>query len=181
MIKEAILKVYKHEDLTYEEAYETMDEIMSGKASEVQMSAYWTAMSMKGETIEEITASAEAMRAHCVRLLNDEEVLEIVGTGGDGKGSFNISSLSALVAASCGLGVAKHGNRAVSSKSGAADFFENLGIKIMAEPAKTASLVNQTGFGFLNKPFFSNNSLNASVPFLFKNLSSQSLSRSYLF
>ena len=80
MIKEAILKVYKYEDLTYEEAYETMDEIMSGKASEVQMSAYLTAMSMKGETIDEITASAEAMRAHCVRLLNDEEVLELVGT-----------------------------------------------------------------------------------------------------
>ena len=74
MIKEAILKVYKHEDLTYDEAYQTMDEIMSGEASEVQMSAYLTAMSMKGETIDEITASAEAMRAHCVRLLNDEEV-----------------------------------------------------------------------------------------------------------
>ena len=97
MIKEAILKVYKHEDLTYEEAYETMDEIMSGKASEVQMSAYLTAMSMKGETIEEITASAEAMRAHCVRLLNDEEVLEIVGTGGDGSNTFNISTTSSGV------------------------------------------------------------------------------------
>ena len=79
MIKEAILKVYKHQDLTYDEAYQTMDEIMSGEASEVQMSAYLTAMSMKGETIDEITASAEAMRAHFVRLLNDKEVLEIVG------------------------------------------------------------------------------------------------------
>ncbi len=92
MIKEAILKVYKHQDLTYDEAYQTMDEIMSGKASEVQMSAYLTAMSMKGETIDEITASAEAMRAHCVRLLNDKEVLEIVGTGGDGSNTFNIST-----------------------------------------------------------------------------------------
>ena len=92
MIKEAILKVYKHQDLTYEEAYQTMDEIMSGEASEVQMSAYLTAMSMKGETIDEITASAEAMRAHCVRLLNDKEVLEIVGTGGDESNTFNIST-----------------------------------------------------------------------------------------
>ena len=97
MIKEAILKVYKHEDLTYDEAYQTMDEIMSGEASEVQMSAYLTAMSMKGETIDEITASAEAMRAHCVRLLNDEEVLEIVGTGGDGSNTFNISTTSSIV------------------------------------------------------------------------------------
>ena len=103
MIKEAILKVYKHEDLTYEEAYETMDEIMSGKASEVQMSAYLTAMSMKGETIEEITASAEAMRAHCVRLLNDEEVLEIVGTGGDGSNTFNISTTSSIVISAAGV------------------------------------------------------------------------------
>ena len=77
MIKEAILKVYEQKNLTYDEAYQTMDEIMNGEASEVQMSAYLTAMAMKGETIEEITASAEAMRAHCVKLLNDEEVLEI--------------------------------------------------------------------------------------------------------
>ena len=103
MIKEAILKVYKHEDLTYDEAYQTMDEIMSGEASEVQMSAYLTAMSMKGETIEEITASAEAMRAHCVRLLNDEKVLEIVGTGGDGSNTFNISTTSSIVISAAGV------------------------------------------------------------------------------
>ena len=121
MIKEAILKVYKQEELTYEEAYETMDEIMSGKASEVQMSAYLTAMSMKGETIDEITASAEAMRAHCVRLLNDEEVVEIVGTGGDGSNTFNISTTSSIVISAAGVPVAKHGNRSASSKCGAAD------------------------------------------------------------
>ena len=102
MIKEAILKVYKHQDLTYDEAYQTMDEIMSGEATEVQMSAYLTAMSMKGETIEEITASAEAMRAHCLRLLNDETVLEIVGTGGDGSNTFNISTTSSIVISAAG-------------------------------------------------------------------------------
>ena len=84
MIKEAILKVVNGNDLNAKEAYGAMDEIMSGEASEVQMSAYLTALSMKGETIEEITASTKAMRVHCVKLLNDEEVLEIVGTGGDG-------------------------------------------------------------------------------------------------
>ena len=94
MIREAILKVSKKEDLTYDEAYQTMDEIMSGEASEVQMSSYLTAMSMKGETIDEITASAEAMRNHCVRLLNDVEALEIVGTAGDGSNTFNISTTS---------------------------------------------------------------------------------------
>ena len=88
MIKEAILKVVNGNDLNAKEAYGAMDEIMSGESSEVQMSAYLTALSMKGETIEEITASTKAMRAHCVKLLNDEEVLEIVGTGGDGSNTF---------------------------------------------------------------------------------------------
>ena len=137
MIKEAILKVYKHQDLTYEEAYQTMDEIMSGEASEVQMSAYLTAMSMKGETIDEITASAEAMRAHCVRLLNDKEVLEIVGTGGDESNTFNISTTSSIVISSAGVPVAKHGNRSASSKCGAADVLEELGVNIYIEPEKS--------------------------------------------
>ena len=96
--------------MTYDEAYQTMDEIMSGEASEVQMSAYLTAMSMKGETIDEITASAEAMRAHCVRLLNDKEVLEIVGTGGDGSNTFNISTTSSIVISAAGVPVAKNIN-----------------------------------------------------------------------
>ena len=149
MIKEAILKVYKHEDLTYEEAYETMDEIMSGKASEVQMSAYLTAMSMKGETIEEITASAEAMRAHCVRLLNDEEVLEIVGTGGDGSNTFNISTTSSIVISAAGVPVAKHGNRSASSKCGAADVLEALGVNINISPEKSLSCLKEINLCFL--------------------------------
>ena len=96
-----------------------MDEIMGGKASPVQMSAFLTAMAMKGETIEEITACAAGMRKHCVRLLHDQDVLEIVGTGGDHSNSFNISTTSSLVISAAGVPVAKHGNRAASSKSGA--------------------------------------------------------------
>ncbi len=149
MIKEAILKVYKHENLTYDEAYQTMDEIMSGEASEVQMSAYLTAMSMKGETIDEITASAEAMRNHCVRLLNDEDVLEIVGTGGDGSNTFNISTTSSIVISAAGVPVAKHGNRSASSKCGAADVLEELGVNIFIEPEKSLKCLKEINLCFL--------------------------------
>lgn len=149
MIKEAILKVYKNQNLTHNEAYYTMDEIMSGEASEVQMSAYLTAMSMKGETIEEITASAKAMRDHCVRLLNDEEVLEIVGTGGDGSNSFNISTTSSIVISAAGVPVAKHGNRSASSKCGAADVLEELGVNIYITPEKSLSCLKEINLCFL--------------------------------
>ena len=121
MIKEAILKLAGRENLTYAEAYQVMDEIMSGEASNVQMSSYLTAMSLKGETIDEITASAAGMREHCVKLLHNVDALEIVGTGGDGANSFNISTTSALVIAAAGVPVAKHGNRAASSRCGAAE------------------------------------------------------------
>lgn len=149
MIKEAILKVSKFEDLTYDEAYQAMDEIMSGEASEVQMSAYLTAMSMKGETIDEITASAEAMRSHCVRLLNDEEVLEIVGTGGDGSNTFNISTTSSIVISAAGVPVAKHGNRSASSKCGAADVLEALGVNIYINPEKSLKCLKEINLCFL--------------------------------
>ncbi len=149
MIKEAILKVSRHKNLTYDEAYYTMDEIMSGEASEVQMSAYLTAMSMKGETIEEITASAKAMRDHCVRLLNDKEVLEIVGTGGDGSNTFNISTTSSIVISAAGVPVAKHGNRSASSKCGAADVLEELGVNIYIEPEKSLKCLREIDLCFL--------------------------------
>ena len=97
MIKEAIIKLSKKEDLTYQEAETVMDEIMSGQATPVQMSSYLTALSIKGETIDEITASAAGMRAHCIKLLHDLDVLEIVGTGGDGANSFNISTTSSIL------------------------------------------------------------------------------------
>ena len=149
MIKEAILKVSRKENLTYDEAFQTMDEIMSGEASEVQMSSYLTAMSMKGETIDEITASAEAMRAHCVRLLNDVEALEIVGTGGDGSNTFNISTTSSIVISAAGVPVAKHGNRSASSKCGAADVLEQLGVNIQIEPDKSLSCLKKNNICFL--------------------------------
>ena len=149
MIKEAIHKVFKKENLTYEEAEAVMNEIMEGEASAVQMSSYLTALSMKGETVEEITASAAGMRAHCVRLLHDMDVLEIVGTGGDGANSFNISTTSSLVISAAGIPVAKHGNRAASSKCGAADVLEALGVNITISPEKNRELLEKIGICFL--------------------------------
>lgn len=149
MIKEAILKLAEKQDLSYQEAEAVMNEIMSGEATPVQMSAYLTALSLKGETIDEITASAAGMRAHCIKLLHDLDVLEIVGTGGDGANSFNISTTSSLVIAAGGVPVAKHGNRAASSKSGAADVLEALGVNIALSPEKSARLLKKINICFL--------------------------------
>ena len=149
MIKEAIIKLSKKQDLTYAEAETVMDEIMSGQATPVQMSAYLTALSLKGETIDEITASAAGMRAHCIKLLHDMDVLEIVGTGGDGSNSFNISTTSSLAIAAGGVPVAKHGNRAASSKSGAADVLEELGVKITLTPERSAEILKKINICFL--------------------------------
>ena len=149
MIKEAIHKVFKKENLTYKEEEAVMNEIMEGEASAVQMSSYLTALSMKGETVEEITASAAGMRAHCVRLLHDMDVLEIVGTGGDGANTFNISTTSSLVISAAGIPVAKHGNRAASSKCGAADVLEALGVNITIAPEKSRELLEKIGICFL--------------------------------
>ena len=149
MIKEAILKLSKKENLNYEEAEAVMNEIMSGKATSVQMSSYLTALSMKGETIDEITGSAAGMRANCIKLLHNMEVLEIVGTGGDNSNSFNISTASAIVIASGGVAVAKHGNRAASSKCGAADVLEELGININISPEKSCELLSKINICFL--------------------------------
>ena len=149
MIKEAILKLAKKEDLTYDEAEKVMDEIMRGEATPVQMSAYLTALSLKGETIDEITASASGMRAHCIKLLHDMDVLEIVGTGGDGSNSFNISTTASMVISAGGVPVAKHGNRAASSKSGAADVLEALGVKITLTPERSAKILKKIGICFL--------------------------------
>lgn len=149
MIKEAILKLSKKENLNYEEAKEVMNEIMSGKATSVQMSSYLTALSMNGETIDEITGSAAGMRANCIKLLHNMEVLEIVGTGGDNSNSFNISTASAIVIASGGVAVAKHGNRAASSKCGAADVLEELGININISPEKSCELLSKINICFL--------------------------------
>lgn len=149
MIKEAIIKLSKKQDLAYAEAEAVMDEIMSGQATPVQMSAYLTALALKGETIDEITASAAGMRAHCIKLLHNLDVLEIVGTGGDGSNSFNISTTSFLVIAAGGVPVAKHGNRAASSKSGAADVLETLGVKITLTPERSAEILKKINICFL--------------------------------
>ena len=149
MILEAIIKLSKKQDLAYAEAEAVMDEIMSGQATPVQMSAYLTALALKGETIDEITASAAGMRAHCIKLLHNLDVLEIVGTGGDGSNSFNISTTSSLVIAAGGVPVAKHGNRAASSKSGAADVLEALGVKITLTPERSAEILKKINICFL--------------------------------
>jgi anthranilate phosphoribosyltransferase len=149
MISEAIISLSNKQDLTYETAAAVMDEIMTGKATSVQMSAYLTALSLKGETIDEITASASSMRSHCVRLLHDADALEIVGTGGDQAGTFNISTTAALITAAAGVPVAKHGNRSASSLCGAADVLEALGVNIHISPEKSAELLKKIGICFL--------------------------------
>ncbi len=154
MIKKAIFKLLNKENLTAELAYDVMDEIMSGKTSDVQIGSYLTALAMKGETIDEIVASAKNMRTHATKLLNDKDALEIVGTGGDSSNSFNISTTSAIVLASAGVPVAKHGNRAASSKCGSADVLEALGVKIDIAPEKSMELLDDIGICFLFAPLY---------------------------
>jgi anthranilate phosphoribosyltransferase len=149
MIKEAIFRAAKRENLDYGTVESVMDEIMEGKASDIQMAAFLTAMSVKGETIEEITAAAAGMRKHCIRILHDTDALEIVGTGGDRSNSFNISTTSALVVSAAGIPVAKHGNRAASSRSGAADVLESLGVAIAIPPERSLHLLKTIGLCFL--------------------------------
>lgn len=151
MIKEAIVKIVNKEDLTYDEAYTVMNEIMSGKTTPTQNAAFLAALSTKSaraETADEIAGCAAAMRAHSVRVKTDMELFEIVGTGGDNAHSFNISTTSALVAAAGGMKVAKHGNRAASSKCGTADCLEALGVNILQSPAKCMELLNTAGICF---------------------------------
>lgn len=149
MIQQATAKVMEQKDLTYDEANSVIDEIMNGETSQVQTAAFLASLSTKGETIEEITACAAAMRAHALPLEHDMDLLEIVGTGGDGAMSFNISTTSSIVIAAGGVKVAKHGNRAASSKSGAADCLESLGVKIDLEPSQCIRLLEEIGICFL--------------------------------
>ncbi len=143
MIREATAKLIERQDLTYEEANACIHEIMSGETSHVQTAAFLSALEVKGETIEEITASAAAMRSHALTVQHDMDLLEIVGTGGDGAKSFNISTTAALIAAAGGINVAKHGNRAASSRSGAADCLEALGVNIDLEPQRCVELLEK--------------------------------------
>ena len=149
MIKEAIAQLVKRNDLTAETMGEVMEEIMTNQATDAQKASFLTALAMKGETIDEITAAAKVMRAHCERFLKDMDVLEIVGTGGDGSNTFNISTLSSFVASAAGIPVAKHGNRAASSKCGTADCLEALGVKIDIAPAQSAQVLKEINMCFL--------------------------------
>ena len=149
MIKEAISLLVQHKYLSSEMMSDVMEEIMTNQATDAQKASFLTALAMKGETIGEITAAAKVMRAHCERFLNDMDVLEIVGTGGDGSNTFNISTLSALVTSATGIPVAKHGNRAASSKCGTADCLEALGVKIDIAPALSAQLLKEINICFL--------------------------------
>ena len=144
MIKEAIARLVKKEDLTADQMNDVMEEIMTGEATDAQKAAFLTALAAKGETIDEITASARVLRSHCEKFLNDMDVLEIVGTGGDGSNSINISTLASIVVSAAGIPVAKHGNRAASSKCGTADCLEALGVKIDAAPARMAQILKRT-------------------------------------
>ena len=151
MIKEAIIKIVDKQDLTYDEAYAVINEIMNGETSATQNAAFLAALSTKStkaETIDEISGCAAAMRDHATKVQHSMELMEIVGTGGDGAQSFNISTTSALVAAAGGIKIAKHGNRAASSKSGTADCLEALGINIDLSPEKCVRLLETVGICF---------------------------------
>ncbi len=151
MIKEAIVKIVNKEDLSYDEAYAVMNEIMSGQTTATQNAAFLAALSTKSaraETTDEIAGCAAAMRAHATRVDTGMEVFEIVGTGGDNAHSFNISTTSALVAAAGGMKVAKHGNRAASSKCGTADCLEALGVNIDQSPKRCIEMLDEVGMCF---------------------------------
>ncbi len=152
MIKEAIVKIVSKEDLTYEEAYTVMNEIMNGETTATQNAAFLAALSTKSaraETIDEIAGCASAMREHAEKVETGMDVFEIVGTGGDNAQSFNISTTAALVAAAGGVKVAKHGNRAASSNSGTADCLEALGVNIFQSPDRCRELLAEAGMCFL--------------------------------
>ncbi len=151
MIKEAIIKIVNKEDLTYDEAYTVMDEIMKGETTATQNAAFLAALSTKSaraETTDEIAGCAAAMRDHATTVDTGMDVFEIVGTGGDGAGSFNISTTSGIVAAAGGMKVAKHGNRAASSKCGTADCLEALGVNIQQDPDLIMDMLKEAGMSF---------------------------------
>lgn len=151
MIKEAIIKIVNKEDLSFDEAYAVMNEIMNGETTPTQNAAFLAALSTKSakaETTGEIAGCAKAMREHATPVDTDFDLFEIVGTGGDNAGSFNISTTSAIVAAAGGMKVSKHGNRAASSKCGTADCLEALGVNIDEDPAKCRELLEKVGICF---------------------------------
>jgi anthranilate phosphoribosyltransferase len=154
VIKEAIGIVVGGIDLSEREMEACMNETMEGKATDAQIAAFLTGLRLKGETVPEITAAARVMREKAATISAPEGTLDTCGTGGDMAGTFNISTTAALVVAACGVPVAKHGNRSVSSRSGSADVLEALGVRIDLEPSRVEACLGETGFGFLFAPLF---------------------------
>jgi anthranilate phosphoribosyltransferase len=152
-VKEAIRKVIVKKDISQKDAYEVALSIMSGKATDAQIAALITALRMKGETVDEITGFVKAMRAKVKKIKTTKKhLVDTCGTGGDGAGTFNISTISAIVSAGAGCVVAKHGNRGVSSKCGSADLLKELGIRIDNKPVKIEKCIKEAGVGFLFAP-----------------------------
>lgn len=156
MIKETTQKLIDKQDLSLEEAEAVMNEIMSGQATDAQIAGFLVALRLKGETIDEITACAKVMREKASRInpKNQDALVDVVGTGGDKSGTFNISTAAAFVVAGAGVPVAKHGNKGVSSKSGSADVLTSLGIKIDLDPNKVEECINEVGIGYMFAPKF---------------------------
>lgn len=154
MIKEAIGTLVSGKSLTVHEAASVMEEIMEGKATPAQLGAFITALRIKGETADEIAGLAGVMRDKAIRVIVTEPVLDIVGTGGDGLNTFNISTAAAFVAAGAGIKVAKHGNRAASSQCGSADVLEKLGVKIDLNAQQVQNCIQEVGIGFMFAPAF---------------------------
>ena len=154
MIRESIDTVVSGQSLTMEEASSVMREIMEGEATPAQLGAFLTALALKGETIHEIAGMARVMREMALRVDVDSELVDTVGTGGDGKNTFNISTATAFIAAGAGLKVAKHGNRAASGSCGSADVLEALGVQIELSPVAVAQCINEVGVGFMFAPAF---------------------------
>lgn len=155
MIKDAIKKVVEGRNLTREEAGLAMETIMQGNATPAQIAALLVALRVKGESIDEITGFAEKMREHAVHIFpHTQNLVDTCGTGGDLAGTFNVSTVSAIVAAAAGMPIAKHGNRSVSSRCGSADVLEALGVKVDLEPKRVEESIDQIGFGFIFAPKF---------------------------
>lgn len=154
MIQEAIVKLMNKESLSLEMTKSVMDEIMNGSTTNAQIAGFLTSMRMKGESIDEITGCAMVMRGHGEKITHDVDVMDIVGTGGDGAFTFNISTISALVVSAAGIPVAKHGNRSVSSKCGSADVLEALGVKIDIPIEKSKTLLKEIGICFMYAPIY---------------------------
>ena len=149
MIQDSIISLMNKQDLSFEEAEQVVDEILSGRSTDIQIGAFLAALALKGATIEEFAGATKGMRNHCDKFLDDEDVLEIVGTGGDKSNTFNVSTAAAIVLAAAGVKVAKHGNRAATSNCGTADVLEALGVKLAIPPERNKLVLEQTNFCFL--------------------------------